>query len=202
LREVALQERGQAVADAAAVIDEPAAVLDEVLQGAGLLVIRQPRLELVAVQGEQVSQVGGVAGIILGPARRERLTELGRRLRVDRAESEEVVLEQCVDERAARLLQANGDLPARVTPTQRVSPLVELSRRVPDDGSLAPARGTIDFMLSAKRGVKGTRRPSALRYHLHNATREPVRGSRIGVMSFATFPDTKNICYGIVSAVI
>ena len=110
MREVALEQRGQTVANPAAVINQPAAVLDEVLQRAGLLVVRQPGLELLAVQSEQVSQVGGVAGIILGPARRECLTELGQRLRVDGVESEEVVLEQCVDERAARLLQADGDL--------------------------------------------------------------------------------------------
>jgi hypothetical protein len=58
LREVALQERGQPVADPAAIIDEPASVLDQVLQRPRFLVVRQPRPQLVAVQGEQVNDLG------------------------------------------------------------------------------------------------------------------------------------------------
>jgi hypothetical protein len=43
LRKIALEQRGQPVADPAAVIDESAAVLDQVLQRPRLLIVRQPR---------------------------------------------------------------------------------------------------------------------------------------------------------------
>jgi hypothetical protein len=81
-------------------------MLNQELQGAGVLVVGPPRAEPVAVRDEQFQHERRVRRIVFGPRGRERLAVLRQRLGRDGEEGEEIVLQECVDERAARLLQA------------------------------------------------------------------------------------------------
>ena len=66
---------------------------------------------------QQLDEIFGIRRVVFRPAGRERFAELGERFRVDGVEYQEVVLEQRVDEGAARLLQADGDaLPTKARP--------------------------------------------------------------------------------------
>ncbi len=119
-------------------------MLDEKLQRARPLVVRQPRLQTLSVMDEQLDELLGISRVILSSRRGESFAESGERLRVDGVEDEEVVLQERVNERAAPLLKADGDSLAGVAPAQGGGPLVEFLRRVLDDGGLALPRSAVE----------------------------------------------------------
>jgi hypothetical protein len=123
---------------------EAAAVLDEQLEGARPSVVRPPGLEAVAVVDEQFGLVLGVGRVVFSPARGEGLAVVGEGRGVDRVKDEEVVLEEGEDERAARLLEADGDLAAREAGPEPGGPLLDRLRAVIEDGELAAVRGVLE----------------------------------------------------------
>lgn len=63
---------------------------------------------------------------------------------VDRVESQEVILHQGIDERATRLLQAEGELASAKACSESRRPLVNGLRRVRKDGSLSLSCRQVD----------------------------------------------------------
>jgi hypothetical protein len=81
----------------------------------------QPSVMLANEAGQQLR----VDGVILGAARGEGFAVLGELLRIEREQHETVVLHQGIDQRSARLLEADGDRPAIETLPQSGDPFVE-----------------------------------------------------------------------------
>src|SRR5579885_1103209 len=114
-------------------------MLDQQLQGAGALVVGTPRAETVAVRHQQFEQEGCISRGVFGARGRERLAVLRQRLGRDGEEYEEVVLQERVDERAARLLQADGYLLSAEAGAQLRGPRRDCFGRLPELGALPPA---------------------------------------------------------------
>src|SRR5688572_16117199 len=66
LRKISLQQCAHPVVDPGAIVDELPAVLDQVLQGAGLLRIRQPGLQSLTMVQQDVEEVVSVCRVVLG----------------------------------------------------------------------------------------------------------------------------------------
>src|SRR5919198_1127243 len=70
------------------------------------------RLEQLQVLGENLQNLIGIQGIILGATGFKGLSELGHRRGMKRINHEEVITEQSVNESSARLLHRDGEEPA------------------------------------------------------------------------------------------
>ena len=131
--EVLLEQAREPVGQAAAEIDQLAAVLAEQLEPARRDRIRPPGAELRAVGAHQVEQQRRVGRVILSAAGMEDLAIARQRLGIDRVEHEELVLHQRVHHRAFALFDGNPHGPApQPLPelghpgVQRVGPLLEI----------------------------------------------------------------------------
>jgi hypothetical protein len=71
--------------------------------------LRLEASQLIAVAAKSFERELGVSGIILGTARREGLTILGERRRIDWEQDEEVVLLQRIDQGSGADFQTHGD---------------------------------------------------------------------------------------------
>ena len=131
-------------ADAGAVSDNPPAVLDQILQGSGLLRIRQPGLETITVVNEQLDGILGVSRVVFSTRRRECLAVVSQGRRVDGIEDEEVVIDEGKDERAATLLKADSHFSSAEAKAHGSGPLLEGLWGVIDDRELFLTRSSID----------------------------------------------------------
>jgi hypothetical protein len=85
------------------------AVLDQIAKRSRLVVVGQPGGEAVAVVEDEFGGVLSVGRVVLGARGREGFAVLGQGLGMDRVEDEDVVLQEGAAERAAGLLEADGD---------------------------------------------------------------------------------------------
>ena len=109
LRKGLLQTGQRPLNMAGARVHRFAPVFDQAGQQARRLGVRVERFELVEMLGEDFQNLVGIQRVALGAAGFEGLAELGHRRGVERVEDQEVVGQQRMNQRAARLLQGHGD---------------------------------------------------------------------------------------------
>ena len=118
LREILLQQAGQAVAQRHALVDQLAPLLAEELQRARLGRVRLPGADLGAVFAQQVQQQRGVCRVILGAAGPKRFPIPRQRLGIDGIEHQKVIRRQVSTGGGTRPLWArNGHELFHLSPT-------------------------------------------------------------------------------------
>jgi hypothetical protein len=137
LREVVFQGAGDAIGDAGLIIDETAAHLDELLEGAHLGALGVERLKFLGVIQEQFERELSVGGIVFRAAVREHLAVLGKRGGIDGEQHDEFVLAQRIDDRALGEFQSDGDGLTAKAFAQVSSPFVDGFRAVLEDECFA-----------------------------------------------------------------
>ena len=143
LRKVQFQRGLQAQNQLGAQVHGLAPLLVEERQRPRLLVVGLPDGELVAVQAQDLRQQSRVAGIVLGPAGRERLAVARQRHRVDRIQVQEGVVHQGVHQRTPALFQADRQPSSRIAGLQLGQPLGQGFGSVLNHPVAAFARGRV-----------------------------------------------------------
>lgn len=138
LRKVLFEKGLEAIGEAGAFVDDGAAVEDGLLESTRLRTFRTPGFESVVVGEEQLGQVFGILGIILGPAGDEGLTELLEGDGIDGVKRDPGVVLEEEDEVDGGLFEANGDAGFGVIVAQRGESVVEVFRG--DVEGLAPTQ--------------------------------------------------------------
>src|SRR5437667_9166217 len=97
---------------AGAQLDGVATICDQTAQQAGFLGVRVQRLEQLQMLGQNLQNLIGIQRVAFGTTEFESLPELGHRGGMDRVEYKEIISQQSVNQRSARLLDGDGDGPA------------------------------------------------------------------------------------------
>ena len=189
LRKVQFQRGLHAQDELGAQVHGLAPLLVQEPQRPRLLVVGHPDGELVAVHAQNLREQPRVAGIVLGPAGRERLAVARQRHRVDRIQVQERVAHQGVHQRAPALLQTDRQPLSRIAGLQLGQPVGQGFGSVLNHPVAAFARGRVpdaDIVLLRRPVQPDQRRvffrfirfllvhPVLLSYGLPLGTREPA----------------------------
>jgi hypothetical protein len=128
LREIHLEQGLEAVGQGGALINDGAAVFDQLLEQARLAVLGLPGSQLIGVAIQEEGLEIGVGAVVLGFAGNEGLAEFFEQDGVDGIEGDPGIGFQEGDEGAGRLLQADGEVCGGLFLVQVQKPAMEFFR--------------------------------------------------------------------------